>query len=150
MTPDKPLKIKTNLKIFKGRPDFAPYISVFFILMAFFMMASHFVPVAGVPVNLPTAVTRILPAERKAIVTVDSEGVIYFKDERYDNMDDFNRKLVEEAQAGMLIIRADAATPLEVIAQLIAMAQGHDMNTIIMTAEPEIIAETPFVETGNR
>ena len=73
-------RIRPRVRIISGFPELLPFVSVFFLMIIFFMMGSSFVPVSGIPVNLPTAKVIGTYSVKKYIVTVDREGNIYFND----------------------------------------------------------------------
>ncbi|MBO4631531.1 MAG: biopolymer transporter ExbD, partial [Lentisphaeria bacterium] len=73
-------RIRPRLKPIHGAPDLLPFINVFFLLLLFFMIGSSFVPVSGIPVNLPEAASVSTYSVKKYIVTLDRNGRIYFND----------------------------------------------------------------------
>lgn len=137
------IRIKPNLKLFKGFPNLFPYLSVFFILLFFFMIGTNFVPVQGIPVTLPHASGEITYASKNLIVTVDRNADIYFNDTRIANSDkELLKRRLSEARMGYsrntgkrdsLIIRMDAAAPKEVLFMLLSIAKEMDLNALVMT-----------------
>ena len=89
-------RIRPRVKIIKGFPELLPFVSVFFLLTVFFMMGSSFVPVSGIPVNLPTARVVGTYSVKKYIVTIDRNGNIYFNDMIIENLDQLKSKLLTD------------------------------------------------------
>lgn len=148
--------IKSRLKIFKGFPMLAPYISVFFILLLFIMIGSQFTPISGINIDLPVAHTKTIDATRRFIVTVDKNGVIYFNDVPIPSMDVLRRHIVEgmmnvgrreNQELESLVIRADRVNSLETIAQLFSLAEELNINAVLMASSPKSSNDTVFMET---
>lgn len=142
---DSALRIKPNLKLFKGFPNLFPYLSVFFILLFFFMIGTNFVPVQGISVTLPQASGEFTYAAKNLIVTVDTNGDIFFNDTRIDNGDkELLKRRISEARLGYsrqkgkrdsLIIRMDINAPNDRLITLFSIAKEMDLNAIVMTQE---------------
>lgn len=140
-------RIKPNLKLFKGFPNLFPYLSIFFILLFFFMIGTNFVPVQGIPVTLPQASGELTYAAKNLIVTVDKKGDIYFNDTRINNVDkELLKRRISEARIGYskqkgkrdsLIIRMDIHAPNDRLITLLSIAKEMDLNAIVMTQNPE-------------
>lgn len=145
------IKIAPTLRIFKGIPNMTPYLSVFFILMVLQMVASNFVPISGIHVDLPEAFTSTTAASKRFIVTVDRTGVIYFNDLPLENIDSLKQHVLEirnskSNDAEELVIRADATTPLSTTAKLMALAEELNINARFMVSKPQK-SVTTFEET---
>lgn len=149
-------RIKPNLKIFKGFPNLFPYLSVFFILLFFFMIGTNFVPVQGIPVTLPQAPGEFTYAAKNLIVTVDKNGDIFFNDTRIDNGDkELLKRRIAEVRLGYsrqkgkrdsLIIRMDINAPQGRLITLFSIAKEMDLNAIVMTQGLEHKTETTTIK----
>ena len=107
------LKIQTRLKISQGRPDFVPFLGVFFLLLIFFMLGSSFIQVSGIPVDLPEAQVRNSFGAKKIIVTVDKRGRIFLNDMEIQEMGALKTRLLDIVNTSAqdrttIILRADA------------------------------------------
>ena len=89
-------RIRPRVRIISGFPELLPFVSVFFLMIIFFMMGSSFVPVSGIPVNLPTAKVVGTYSVKKYIVTVDREGNIYFNDLIVENLNQLKSRLLSD------------------------------------------------------
>ncbi len=140
MKTESVVRVRPRLKIFRGHPSLIPYISLFFILVLYFMMGTNFVPVEGISVDLPQGPTTRIYASKKLIITVDKESNIYFNDMLIPNIAVLKRQLNEilHENAGgrnreTLIIRADKNISLELVAQLMALREELNVNAFFMT-----------------
>lgn len=143
-----PVRIRPTKKIFKGFPNLFPYLSMFFILLFFFMIGTNFVPVQGIPVTLPHASGDFTYASKNLIVTVDQHADIYFNDTRIDHTDkDLLKRRIADARTGYstkgkrtrenLIIRLDVKAPQDRLMMLLSIAKEMDLNVIIMTNQQD-------------
>ncbi|MBE6407406.1 MAG: hypothetical protein E7038_02250 [Lentisphaerae bacterium] len=140
---DIAFRIKPNLKLFKGFPNLFPYLSVFFILLFFFMIGTNFVPVQGIPVTLPQTAGEFTYAAKNLIVTVDRNGDIFFHDTRIENTDKelLKRRIAavrlgysrQKGKRDSLIIRMDSSAPNDRLLTLLSIAKEMDLNAIVMT-----------------
>ncbi len=137
------IRIKPNLKLFKGIPNLVPYLSVFFILLIFFMICTNFVPVRGVPVTLPHTAGELTYAAKSLIVTIDKNGDIYFDDTLFSGSDqnvlkrrisDTRSSVGKKDRREALIIRSDVRTTLDKVFMLMSVAKELDMNVFFMSA----------------
>ena len=150
------VRIRPNLKLFKGFPNLFPYLSVFFILLFFFMIGTNFVPVQGIPVTLPSASGEFTYAAKNLIVTVDRNGDIFLNDTRIESADkELLKRRISEARIGYskqkgkrdsLIIRMDIQAPNDRLIALLSIAKEMDLNAIIMTKSPENTVETTTIK----
>lgn len=74
------MKLKTNLKIIKGRPDMIPFLGVLFLLLIFFTLSSSFVKISGIEINLPETASINDSTVEKLVITVDRKNNIFFND----------------------------------------------------------------------
>ena len=153
---DNAFRIKPNLKLFKGFPNLFPYLSVFFILLFFFMIGTNFVPVQGIPVTLPQAAGEFTYAAKNLIVTVDKNGDIFFNDTRIESAEkELLKRRIAAARLGYskqkgkrdrLIIRMDSSAPNDRLLTLLSIAKEMDLNAIVMTQATSNAAATTIKE----
>ena len=145
-------RIRPRLKPIHGSPDLIPFINVFFLLLVFFMIGSSFVPVSGIPVNLPEAQSVSNYSVKKYIITLDQNGRIYFNDAVVENLKQLRGKLLSAIprnaydERGALVLRADRSNSFETIAQIMALAEELHLNLFIL-ARKSTSEKTVFTET---
>lgn len=150
------VRIRPNLKIFSGYPRMTPYVSVFFILLLFFMIGSSFVPISGISVDLPVARTKTTDAAKRFIVTVDKNGTLYFNDILISNMDVLRRNIIDvmsrtrrDGERETLVIRADRANSLATLTPLLSLAEELNLNAVMMASPPPRENDRTFIDTEN-
>lgn len=148
-------RIRPRLKPLHGAPDLLPFMNVFFLLLIFFMMGSSFVPVSGIPVNLPEASSVGTYSAKKYIVTLDENGKIYFNDAAVDNLKQLEGKFLSDivgspdSERSAIVLRADRANSFETVAQIMALAEKLKLNVFIL-ARKNSSKQTIFTETERR
>ncbi|MBE6374775.1 MAG: biopolymer transporter ExbD [Lentisphaerae bacterium] len=145
-------RIRPRLKPIHGAPDLIPFVNVFFLLLVFFMIGSSFVPISGIPVNLPEAPAVSKYSARKYIITLDRNGRIYFNDELVDNLKQLRGKLRAfvarnaDDERDSVVLRADRSNNFETISQIMALAEELHLNMFIL-ARKSSSEKTVFTET---
>ena len=145
-------RIRPRLKPIHGAPDLIPFVNVFFLLLVFFMIGSSFVPISGIPVNLPEAPSVSKYSARKYIITLDRNGRIYFNDEMVENLKQLQGKLRAfvarnaDDERDSVVLRADRSNNFETISQIMALAEELHLNMFIL-ARKSSSEKTVFTET---
>ena len=145
------VRIRPTLKIFQGYPNLIPFLSVFFILLLFFMIGSSFVPVQGFRVHLPQVSAETTYASRNFIVTVDADGALYFNDQPADSPETLKFR-ISEALSGYgggvtdLIVRSDVNASVDTLTRLMEIAGELNMNMKIMVDQKQTV-RTDFKES---
>ena len=148
-------RIRPRLKPLHGAPDLLPFMNVFFLLLIFFMMGSSFVPVSGIPVNLPEASSVSTYSAKKYIVTLDENGKIYFNDAAVDNLKQLEGKFLSDivgspdGERSAIVLRADRANSFETVAEIMALAEKLKL-TVFILARKNSSKQTIFTETEKR
>ena len=149
-------RIRPRVKPIHGAPDLLPFINVFFLLLIFFMIGSSFVPVSGIPVNLPEAASVSTYSVKKYIVTLDQNGRIYFNDAMVEDLKQLKGKLLSDipdspadGERSALVLRADRANNFETISRIMAMAEELRLNLFILARKSDS-EKTVFTETERR
>lgn len=137
-------RISSRLKPIHGAPDLLPFVNVFFLLLFFFMLGSSFVPVSGIPVNLPEAGETRIYSVKKYVVTLDRQNRIYFNDTLVENLQLLNGKLRSLAVArtpgqerNSIVLRADRNSSFSQIAGILALAEELQLNVFILATQKQ-------------
>ena len=143
-------RIRPRVKLIKGVPELLPFVSIFFLLTVFFMMGSSFVPVSGIPVNLPTAKIVGTYGVKKYIVTIDRNGNIYFNDTIIENLNQLKSKLLTDVAAlgenAAIVIRADMNTQYGTFAQIMSLADELKINVCLLARPADTGRQTNFLD----
>ncbi len=136
MIDSTPIRIKTNLQPRTMLTDFTPFISVFFLLVLFFMMSSSFIQISGISVDLPPGNTKMHDV-KKMVVSVTADDKIYFDDAELDSINAFKNRLgsMKSREQSTLLIRGDAKASHGKIVEIMAIAEELNVNVIIQTAK---------------
>lgn len=129
------MKLKTKLKIIKGRPDLTPMINVIFLLLIFFMLYSSFVQVSGIKVDLPETETVSEHNAQKLVITVDKKNQFYFNDQpmEWEKLKERLGQFTSRWKADAVIIRADKNTAYGVVVRLMTLARSLNLNVYVAT-----------------
>lgn len=107
----------------------APMIDMVFLLLVFFMCASHWSVIQNIEMEIPLAKRSVVPKERpgRFIVNITKDGKIHGGNVEVANMDEL-KAMVKEEKTFMpevrIYVRADQATPHKYIKEVMgAMAQ---------------------------
>ena len=141
MIDSAPVKIQTKLQQRTALTDFTPFISVFFILVFFFMISSSFIQISGIAVDLPRGNSKMHDV-KKMVVTVTADNKIYFDDAELDNVNSFKNRLasLRTREQSTLLLRGDSAASYGKIAEILAIAEELNVNVILPTAKDAIPA----------
>lgn len=141
MIDSAPIRIKTNLRHRSSLTDFTPFISVFFLLVFFFMFSSSFIQISGISVDLPPGNTKMYDV-KKMVVTVTADNKIYFDDAELDNVSEFKNRLgsMKSLEQGTLLLRADAKASYGKVAEIMAVAEELNVNVILPTTKEALPA----------
>lgn len=105
-------KLKRRTEIKKGQLDIAPFITVVFQLLIFFMLTSNFVLQPGMGVSLPTTVTSEVLSSENLAVTLNAQGLLYLNDKPI-TITELAVKLKESARdKRAVLLKADTGAPL--------------------------------------
>jgi len=123
------VKIKTRLKIIKGKYFFVPLVDVVFLLLIFFVLSSSFVQVSAISIKLPSIKGQLTSAE-KLVVTIDEDNRYYFNDQVMDleTLREQLAKISTKYKIGSIIVRADKDAPHGVVTKVLALANSLNLN----------------------
>lgn len=142
-------RIVPNLKAASPLPEIIPFVSVFFLLLVFFVLGSSFVSISAIPVNLPQSANAGIYSVKKYIITVDKTGRIYFNDMLIENTDALKTRLFADVVglangAGAIVIRADLNTQFGTVAKIMALADELNIRAFILAAKSTKEEKTLF------
>lgn len=92
--------------------NIVPMIDVIFAILTFFIMSTLFLTrSAGLPVNLPGAVTAETQAQTQLVVTIDSQGRLFLDRQPIllDQLETLVRSQLQAGESPVVVINADAA-----------------------------------------
>lgn len=146
------MRFPRNARIFRGQFDPAPFISVFFLLLVFFLFHSSLVFTPGVRIELPVA-SEELPGVRQPtiLVAVDASGRFYFENRRLSQQDlkeELDRAVRRYDQPVVLVIQADKGTDMEDLVALKILAQQAGIRFVLEATRPPIFG-APIAPPSN-
>ncbi len=140
------MKFPRNARIFRGRLDAAPYVTVLF-LVAMFLLLSSLVYTPGVHVQLPVADN--LPGTDKPTVSVaiDRNGRYYYENQSIEEAE-LRRKLREAAQGSpvplTLVVQADRLTTYDMFLHMTLLARDAGIQDVLLATLPRPLAAAPL------
>ncbi len=94
--------------------EMAPMIDMVFLLLVFFMCASHMSVVQSIPMEIPTATKAVVPKERpdRFIINITPDGNIYSGNElvTIEQLKDIAKSEIQMTPNMKVYIRADQKT----------------------------------------
>ncbi len=126
------MKIRTRLKIIKGKYNFVPFINIAFLLFIFMTLSSSFVQVSAINIELPHAIGQPTNAE-KLVITIDKNQNYYFNDQVMDfkTITEQLANISSKYQIDSVIIRADQNAPQGSVARILSLANSLDLNVYL-------------------
>ncbi len=130
------LRYRPRLRPLSGLPLLTPLVDIFFLSLIFFMLASSFVQISGIRVELPRVGTFTTAGIEKYIVTLSqSEGEvkIYFNDSEADwvKLKDEFGKVRQNSPRATIVIRPDRDIPLEAAVRVMSLAGKAQLDSMI-------------------
>lgn len=126
------MRFKRNLQYESGWGglSFVPFLAVMFLLLIFIMIGPSLQIQPGIWVGLPKAVTSEGVGNQQIVLTISAEHILYF-DNRPQTPDQIQKLLQAAAQKqGSLLVKADAACPLEYTVNLLDAARKAGIQKI--------------------
>lgn len=121
-----------------GEINVVSLIDVMMLLMVIFMITAPIMQ-GGVDITLPKADVRPLEPKNGLVVTINSDGYIFVDDVKFSR-DEFVRgikALSEKKGGGGVYLRADAAVPYGIVADVIAAMRASGVSEVGLVAEPK-------------
>ena len=122
------LKILRNFMYFKEKDEteysinILPMIDIIFAILSFFIISSLYLTrIDSIKVNLPKSSTAVREQNKPQIITVDSNGRIYFNSNEISlkNIYAIIRTNIENLEDPIVILRADASVKHGLIVNLL-------------------------------
>src|ERR1019366_5254708 len=119
------MKFPRSARIFRGHLDFAPFASVFFLVLLFALLGT-LIYTPGVEIELPQA-SDLAGTDRPTVaVAVDAAGRIYFDNQPVDEAAlkvDLKTAVEKSSEPLTLLVQADKAVAYEHLIQLTLLAR---------------------------
>ena len=122
----------------EGEIPMAPMIDMVFLLLIFFMVASHFHQLERVDINVPVADQAKVPEELdgRRTITVKEDGVIYLGTTPVplDEVGPAIKKEIERVPALKIYLRADRGTPHKDVREVMKRCAENGAVEILFAA----------------
>lgn len=122
------------------RIDLTPLVDTVFLLIIFFMLASSFVMVPGIKVELPQAVhERILREKQEIRVTITKDNEVYIGKEKVD-LGALQRVFGERARKApntLVVINADSQALHGKVVEVMDLAKTAGLNNLAIATSPK-------------
>jgi biopolymer transport protein ExbD len=131
------MKLTRSYTLFPGLMIVVPLINVLFLVVVFFAMSSRFVLQPGRAVTLPLSPFTLTPQREPQIVSITSTPVpaIYHREQKV-TVDELVARLRDmRTRDRSLIIKADRATPYDLVMQITNQALQNGFS-VILAAQP--------------
>lgn len=147
------MRFPHNTKIFRGQLDAAPFIGVFFLLVILMLLASGFVFIPGVRIELPQAADLPGIDGPTVVVAVDEEGNFYFENQLCDETALKQRLVAAVARSPQpltLVVQADRKAQVDIVnVRLPTLARSAGIRQLLQAVRkpdvptPAASAKTP-------
>jgi biopolymer transport protein ExbD len=97
--------------------DISPLIDVVFLLLIFFMVSTTFIDEAGLPLDLPSSVSKGIKKTENVSISISKDGFITIGEEKVDKdklVEKIKEKL-EKSEKKEVIIKADKDARYELV-----------------------------------
>lgn len=117
--------------------DISPLIDVVFLLLIFFMVSTTFRDEAGLPLNLPSSVSRGLKKTDNVVVTISKKGDIYVGKTLTppDKLAEVIRKQMAQAKKKEVIIKADKSARYELVYRVMDASRQAGVESLSVAGE---------------
>ena len=112
-----------------------PFVDVLLVLLVIFMLTAH-VMESGIEVDVPAVKTTKDTAKDLPVATLTKEGNLYLGDGQININELASTVLKRYGKAQTVYVRADKATPFEVVAQVLAELGEAKIGVSVVT-KPE-------------
>jgi biopolymer transport protein ExbD len=134
------MKFPRSARIFRGHLDFAPFASVFFLLLLFALLGT-LIYTPGVEVELPQA-NDLAGTDRPTVaVAVDAAGRIYFDNQPVDEVAlkaDLKTAVKNSSEPLTLLVQADKAVAYEHLIELTLLARDAGITNSLFAVLPRV------------
>jgi len=97
--------------------DISPLIDVVFLLLIFFMVSTTFIDEAGIPLDLPSSVSKGIKKSENVTVNISKDGSISIGTEKVlkENLVEKIKEKLEKSEKKEVIIKADKDARYELV-----------------------------------
>lgn len=129
------MKLTRNLQLNLALLPLIPLVNVLFLVLIFFAMGSRFVLQPGLAVSLPLSSFALAPQQNPQIVSITSAPVpaIYHRDQKVTLQELGARLRNLPAKDRSLVVKADRATPYEMIVQVMNEGLQQGFSVVLAT-----------------
>ena len=127
--------LKTSVTLFKGPFDVVPWLNVFFLLLLFFVLSSHYLTQPGVPVVLADSILSSSTSVNGRVLTLTRNGEIYFDDQKIEwkQLADYLRSYAKSRSTPTLIVKADVAVKQGQVMYVVREAVTQGIEVVLAT-----------------
>ena len=117
--------------------DISPLIDVVFLLLIFFMVSTTFRDEAGLPLNLPSSVSRGLKKTDNVVVTISKKGDIYVGKALTPpgKLTEVIKKQIALAKKKEVIIKADKSARYELVYRVMDASRQAGVKSLSVAGE---------------
>ncbi len=117
--------------------DISPLIDVVFLLLIFFMVSTTFRDEAGLPLNLPSSVSRGIKKTDNVVVTISKKGDIYVGKvlTATDKLTGEIKKQIAQAKKKEVIIKADKSARYELVYRVMDASRQAGVKSLSVAGE---------------
>ena len=124
-----------------------PLGDIIFLLLIFFMLGSVLVFQTGMPVELPESVEEVQTFADKQVITLTSQGLLFFNNQRVKDFNELDLRLAEvlrrrsgKGAAGsklsrtpIIILNADKSASYNDVVRIMTIARIHGASVFLAT-----------------
>ncbi|PJB78735.1 MAG: biopolymer transporter ExbD [Acidobacteria bacterium CG_4_9_14_3_um_filter_49_7] len=117
--------------------DISPLIDVVFLLLIFFMVSTTFRDEAGLPLNLPSSVSRGLKKTDNVVVTISKKGDIYVGKALTapGKLTEVIRSQIALAKKKEVVIKADKSARYELVYRVMDASRQAGVEALSVAGE---------------
>jgi len=117
--------------------DISPLIDVVFLLLIFFMVSTTFRDEAGLPLNLPSSVSRGLKKTDNVVVTISNKGDIYVGKALTapGKLTEVIRSQIALAKKKEVVIKADKSARYELVYRVMDASRQAGVEALSVAGE---------------
>jgi biopolymer transport protein ExbD len=136
------MKFPRNARIFQGRLDAAPFVSVLFLLVIFLLLGALVYTPGGLPIRLPATPAMPRPDGPSVSVALDRNGELYYENRHVTQRGELESSLAAKAREtskGLtLIILADREASHGEVVDLEMLARQAGITNLETATLPRV------------
>jgi len=141
------MKFPRSARIFRGHLDFAPFASVFFLLLLFALLGTLvYTPGLKVGLDLPQADNLTGTDQPTIAVAVDAAGRYYYENRPVDENElgaSLKTAAGKSAEPLTLLVQADKAVAYDYLLRLTLLARNAGITNSLFAVLPRVFAAPP-------